>query len=272
MDWGLVLASQDIGAIIGRTEEGWQLVVDEGDYEAAVSAINQYQAENRGWRWKHKLPGPGVFFHWASAGWAVGMGLIYYWAEVLHPGLRGRGIMDNELVRGGQWWRVITAVTLHEDLAHLAANVTTGFALLGLAMGRYGPGVAVLAALAAGAIGNCADLAAYPTHRMSLGASGMVMGALGLLAVQSVSLWRKFRPARTFVLRSAAGAVLLLVLLGFAENSDVTAHVGGFAGGAVVGLILGKVRPEVLQRPAPNMLAGTAAVMVVVGAWAAAVR
>ena len=59
---------------------------------------------------------------------------------------------------------------------------------LGFAMGRYGTGTGVLAAFLAGAGGNVAAwLASLEQHR-NLGASGMVMGSLGLLAAQSPSL------------------------------------------------------------------------------------
>ena len=55
MDWGLVLASQEIEAMISRTEEGWALVVEERDYQRAQAALQQYRVENRGWRWKQRL-------------------------------------------------------------------------------------------------------------------------------------------------------------------------------------------------------------------------
>jgi membrane associated rhomboid family serine protease len=272
MDWGLVLASQGIQAVIDRSEQGWQLIVQEPDYDQAQACIAQYQSENRGWRWKHKLPAPGIFFHWASAGWVAAVVWIYFLSQVRFPGLQRAGLMDNQAVQAGQWWRLFTAITLHENLAHLLANVATGFVLLGLAMGRYGPGVALLASFLAGAAGNCAGLLVYPARSQSLGASGMVMGALGLLSVQSISLWRKFRPARVFIVRSGAAAVLILVLVGFAEGSDIVAHVGGFLGGAILGLALAWVPPWTLHRRALNMAAGAVLILLLLTAWREAMR
>ncbi len=272
MDWGLVLASQGIQAGIERSEQGWQLIVEERDYDQAQASLSQYEVENRGWRWKHKLPAPGIFFHWASAGWAAVMAWIYYLTQVRFPSFEQAGVMDNQAVRSGQWWRLFTAITLHENLAHLMANLTTGFVLLGWAMGRFGPGLALLAAFLAGAAGNCAGLLVYPARSQSLGASGMVMGALGLLSVQSISFWRKFRRARVFVLRSAAGAILILVLVGFAEGSDVVAHLGGFLGGAVLGLALAWVRPSTLHRGGPNVAALAIVLLLLLTAWGKAAR
>jgi len=58
------------------------------------------------------------------------------------------------------------------------ANAGFGLVLLGLAMGVYGTGVGLLAALLAGAGGNAAAWLIDPGHR-SLGASGMVDGLPG---------------------------------------------------------------------------------------------
>ena len=161
MDWGLVLASQEIEAMIERTEEGWGLVVEERDYERAQAALQQYRAENSGWRWKQQLPGSGLVFHWGALVWVAAMAGFYYWTMAAFPQLQGAGMMDNRRVAGGEWWRLFTAITLHENLPHLAANAATGFLLLGLAMARYGPGVAMLAAFLAGAAGNGASLAIH---------------------------------------------------------------------------------------------------------------
>ncbi|MGZ5568133.1 MAG: hypothetical protein ACXWKG_14065, partial [Limisphaerales bacterium] len=53
MDWGLVLTSQGIEAAIVREDDGWALAIAPHDYERAVKVVNQYVAENRGWKWQH---------------------------------------------------------------------------------------------------------------------------------------------------------------------------------------------------------------------------
>ena len=267
MDWGLVLASQGIEARIVRTEGGWGLEVEEEDYERAQGALRQYRVENRGWRWKQQLPGSDLVFHWGALVWVAGMAAFYYWTMAAFPQLQGAGLMDNRRVAEGQWWRVFTAITLHENLPHLAANAVTGFLLLGLAMARYGPGVAMLAAFLAGAAGNGAGLMVHAEASQSLGASGMVTGALGLLSVQSFSLWRKYPDARGLILRGAAAGFLILVLIGFAEGSDIVAHVGGFFAGAVIGLALNAARPAVWQGGWVNVGAALALAALVTVAW-----
>ena len=272
MDWGLVLASQGIEAILGQSEEGWEVVVGARDYERARACLRQYQAENRGWHWQQPLPAAGVVFHWGSAGWAVVMAAIYYWSTTRFPAARQLGIMDSGAVAAGQWWRLFTAVSLNENMPHLMANVTTGFVLRGLAMARYGAGVGLLASFLAGAAGNVAGLALYPQPHEGLGASGMVMGALGLITAQSFAFWRACRSASHFWLRSLAAGVLILVLIGFSPESDIVAHVGGFVCGLLCGWALGHARAETLQGGAANLAASTAVVALLVATWHMALR
>ena len=253
MDWSLVLASQGIAATILHTEDTWGLAVEENDLDRAQASLRQYRHENRGWRWKQRLPGSGVLFHWGSLLWVAAMGGLYYWTMVRFPNLQTIGLMDSAAVRRGEWWRLFTAVTLHADLPHLAGNAGAGALLLGLAMARYGYGVALLAAFLAGVAGNVAGLFLFHDHRQSLGASGMVMAALGLLAVQSLGLWRRFRPGQQILIRSTMAASLLLILLGFSPGTDIVAHVGGFAAGAILGFALNYAPPPLLHKQGVNL-------------------
>jgi len=174
-------------------------------------------------------------------------------------------------VAHGQWWRLFTAMWLHADLAHLATNATIGVLLLGLAMGCYGTGAGLLAAYLAGAGGNLvAGLISLQPHR-SLGASGMVMGCLGLLAVQSFSLWRQTPQAMKYILSGICGGVMLFILLALTPGTDVLAHLGGFACGLVLGALLSLVS-AVAQMPRTNLLSGLLFALLVIVPWWLALR
>jgi membrane associated rhomboid family serine protease len=272
MEWGLVLASQGIEAIIDRAGQGWELLVAERDYPRAQDTLAQYRVENRNWHWRQPLPEAGMIFHWGSLGWAAAIVAAYYWSAVRFPGLRSAGILDSDKVARGQWWRLLTAVTLHQNAPHLMANATTGFVLMGLAMARYGAGVALLATFLAGVAGNAADLLVYAQPHQSLGASGMIMGALGAITVQSFSFWRKARPGGRFLFRALAAGVLILVLVGFSPDSDVVAHVGGFIAGTLFGCALGWIRPARLQSGPANAGAILALAALLLAAWRLALR
>jgi membrane associated rhomboid family serine protease len=176
-------------------------------------------------------------------------------------------MMDGTALAHGEWWRLFTATWLHADLAHIAMNVVFGFLFLGLVMGRYGPGVGLLAAYLAGVGGNLLAWLVYDETHRGLGASGVVMGALGLLTVQSVSLLKRRNPNtfRLFASGILAG-VLLLVLLGFSPEADVVAHLGGFVTGLLLGSILA-FAARLVRRPLVNLIAGIIFAVLVFLPW-----
>ncbi len=240
MDWGLVLASQGIMATIddGATGEGWGLIVSEADYPAAVQAIRQHRQENRHWHWRQPLPWRGLLFDWSVLFWALLMVAFYFLSQTTRPDFLTAGRMDNAAVQAGEWWRLFTAIFLHADVAHLAANVLFGLILLGLVMGRYGGGMGLLAAYLAGMLGNLAGLLLYPETHLGVGASGMVMGGLGLLAAQSLAFVRTNPVAQKYVRRGLLAGVMLFVLFGLSPGTDIIAHFGGFVAGLLLGGLL----------------------------------
>jgi membrane associated rhomboid family serine protease len=248
MDWSLVLVSQGIESVIDHDAEGgrWRIIVLDHDWARAIDAIRQYHEENAGQPWRQDLPWTGLIFDWRCVPWLLLPVFLYAAETVGSVALRRVGMMNGLAVKGGEWWRLLTAVTLHADLAHLAANLVTGFLLLGLAMGAFGPGIGLLASLAAGVVGNLAGLAVYPDGYRGLGASGMIMGCLGVLSAQSVALLRHGLTHRQLAARGMLAGCLLLVLLGFSPegNTDIVAHVAGFFAGGVFGVAAGFLHPR----------------------------
>jgi len=240
LDWSLVLVSQGIENTIELAPEtqGWQLVVDRKDCQRAIQSIRQYKIENRSPAWRQTLPWPGLIFDWRSVAWFMLLALIFMLGQTRYPFLAKAGMMDREAVWSGQWWRLFTAVTLHRDLSHLASNLTSGIVLLGLAMGSFGSGLGLLGAYLAGVGGNVAGLLLHAGAHRSLGASGMIFGALGLLSGQMLGLGRAGLSARQLTIRGLLSGFLLLVLFGLNPESDVIAHIGGFVTGVIIGGLL----------------------------------
>ena len=269
MDLSLVLASQGIEHSIDNTNEaGWALLLAAADYAPAHAAIRQSRLENRHWRWRTTIPYGGAIFDGAAIGWVLLM-IGFYCVSVVHPNLRLIGVMDSTALARGEWWRLFTATLLHADLGHLATNALFGFLLLGLAMGRYGTGVGLLAAFLAGVVGNVASGNLHESPFQGLGASGVVMGALGLLTVQSFGLLRNHPNRLKMTFGSIAGGVLLFVLLGFSPNSDVIAHGGGFLAGIGLGFLLGSTSS---QRHWLNRASGIGFAGLIIWTWTLALR
>ena len=69
------------------------------------------------------------------------------------------GRVDGTLIREGEWWRTVTALTLHSGVRHLLGNLVFGV-FFGIFAGRLlGSGVAGLAVLIAAALGHTAHTA-----------------------------------------------------------------------------------------------------------------
>jgi len=249
MDWSLVLASQEIPTTISFSEEtGWALLVEPRDFERAIKAIRQYHIENRHWEWRQQLPWSQVTFHWGAVPAALLFVLTYRLSSEM-PFLRQAWLFDTAAVRAGEWWRLFTAILLHSDLGHLLANVTSGVLLFGLAMARFGPGCGLLAAYLAGGFGNLCGLILYGRPYTGLGASGMVMGALGLLALHSAAFWHTNPNTARDLMRGGVAGLLLFLIFGVDPKSDVIAHLGGFIGGGLLGFTLSFVPTRVLEKP-----------------------
>lgn len=267
MDWSLVLASQAIESVVDYSPDPphWGLIVEQPDYERALGAIKQFQIENSAWPWRGELYDTGPIFDAGSVAWAV-LVVCFFWFQNMHDSVTGVAAMDPRAVAAGQWWRLFTAVMLHGDLAHLVMNVVLGVLLIGLVMGRYGTGLGLLISYVGGVLGNVVSWQLGPDSIISLGASGMVFSALGLLAAQSVAVWWKTRHAPGTALAGFLASLMLLVLLGLGPQSNIFAHIGGFVAGVVTGVFLARSRP-LGTRPVVNLVAGLVFSALVIWPW-----
>ena len=254
MDWSLVLVSQGIETTIDYSEngDGWGLLVAFPDYEKALKSIELYRLENRGWPWQQQVFRPGMLFDWGSLAWVALIAL--FGAIQSHEDLTQFGVMSASEIENGHWWRLFTAVWLHADLGHLASNAVFGMLLLGLAMGLYGTGTGLLASYLAG----------VGAPRPSLGASGMVMGSLGLLAVHSFRHRRQSPLPWKYLVPGFFAGVLLFLLWGLAPGTNVIAHFGGF----LSGILLGWLFPlHLRENSKANVLSGFLFALLVIIPW-----
>jgi membrane associated rhomboid family serine protease len=179
------------------------------------------------------------------------------------------GRLEAGAVLAGEWWRVVTALTVHVELDHLLGNLAFG-SFFGYAVGRYlGGGVGWLTVIASAAVAN--GLNAWveaPTHR-SIGASTAVFAALGLLVAYT---WRRgflrHTPWRARIAPIVAGLGLLAFTGTAGENTDLGAHLFGFIVGFGGGLVLARASTAWLQSRAVQRACAVLAAMLVLAVWA----
>jgi rhomboid protease GluP len=151
--------------------------------------------------------------------------------------LRG-GLLTEGILQRGEWWRPVTALTLHADFGHLMANLVAGlFVTLALAQ-RIGGANGILATLGAGVLGNIfAVLIRFQSPILSIGASTSVFGALGILCALPGILQQLGRNRMSWI--PLATGIVVLGIYGSGDNqTDVLAHLAGFVAGWMIGRVI----------------------------------
>ena len=183
------------------------------------------------------------------------------------------GAANASLILAGEWWRTITALGLHIELGHLLGNLAFGMLLSLLVAETLGSGLAWLAILLAGALGNALDALVHPAGQIAIGASTAWFGALGILAGHTrrsqVIPWRgglrRWAPI--------GAGIMLLAFLGFGgERTAVGAHVAGFVVGVVFGFAFAHAAARVPQGRRAQRIYGALACGLFALAWLFALR
>jgi rhomboid protease GluP len=181
----------------------------------------------------------------------IGVSLIAWfavaWSYGLHPFtaqnsmlLLRVGAVNGELLRGGDWWRILTSQFLHVYFLHLIFNMAS-LLLLGTALERELGSLRFAAVyLIGGAVGQLISVIAAPALVTS-GASQAVMSIAGATLL-------------SFLRRRESGRWKLIVLLfvvGITVALDVATaghikpgHLGGLCAGAGLRWLLSPVRDD----------------------------
>src|SRR5437016_9452621 len=94
-----------------------------------------------------------------------------------HSAWFARGSAATDRIVAGEWWRTVTALTLHADASHLLGNAAASVVLVGAVSRELGPGLGLWLVLLAGAGGNALTAVAHSAHHASVGASTAIFGA-----------------------------------------------------------------------------------------------
>jgi rhomboid protease GluP len=269
-DWALVLAAAGIPYRVDEREGAFAVMVAGADEGAARAALDGYDAETPA-RPAPAAPdaGPsslGIVMGLVFAGMFLGTGAV-------GPGSRWfqAGAADASAILHGQWWRAVTALTLHADILHLVGNIVAS-AIFGAAVGRWlGAGAGALTILACAVPANLLTAAARRTDFTSIGASTATFAALGLVAgLQVVRRLRGDAPRKYAWVPLGAG-LGLYAMLGVGAGADTYAHLFGLGMGAVVGVTLAFLRARAPRSVAQGLLAALTAAALV-GCWSLALR
>lgn len=226
-------------------ESGERLLVEPADAELARTQLAWLDRESAGWPPRApelEAAAPPQAGLLSPLVWAIVV-LAAYSAQGYAPGWREAGALDAQALFGrGEWWRPLTALFLHGDVAHVVANTLCGIFVFRAVIVTFGRPLWTWFWLALAAV--AANLAAaaihYGSSYRSVGASTAVFAGLGLLTGRAVRRSGLPHRGRAVAKPLAAGLTLLGLFGAGGMQTDVVAHLTGFTAGMVLGFSVGR--------------------------------
>jgi membrane associated rhomboid family serine protease len=242
--WSLILEAADIPSVIEFEKRSWVIKVSPLHEKRALVEIAEYMEENIDWppyRPKRKITIPVLSKYQPPTILMMGALVILFiitgpWDGGSQWFLQG-AVSGKQILEHGQWYRLVTGLTLHADIVHLVGNILIGGVLVHFLCRLLGHGLGWFLILASGTLGNLLNILLHGNTHNSVGFSTAIFGTIGILSgYQSVS--RRSAALKEILLPLAAGAGLLALLGVGGPRSDLGAHFFGLLTGGILGALL----------------------------------
>ncbi|MEA3547143.1 MAG: rhomboid family intramembrane serine protease [Thermodesulfobacteriota bacterium] len=275
--WSLVLSAENQRHSLEKYQGGWLILVPEEGLDHARQSIVSFEKENENWPPpKEENVGFGLFKdRHPPTVLIMGALLLFFgitgeWADQGHwfdeGAVRGRRILEH-----GEWWRVLTGLTLHADPVHVFSNAVIGGVVIHFLCKILGSGLGWLLVLLAGCLGNSINIVFRGEFHNSVGFSTAVFGAIGILCGIQV---KRRQGIKGLLLPLGAGLSLLAMLGSEGERTDFGAHLWGLASGMLTGTVIASL-PVVLRwslSPKRQFILFVICILAVYSAWWLALR
>ena len=167
-----------------------------------------------------------------------------------------KGAMYGPYFETGEWWRLITAMFLHSGFIHIANNMVALFFIGAIVERYFGHIRYIIMYFISGVSGFLLSYVGHSDDSVCVGASGAIFGMFAAVLIIMI-----FNGQAEYI---SWKMLILFILLQFAEplfesavygkngitnvfdstfsNVDVYGHIGGFAAGAVMSVVLMLIR------------------------------
>lgn len=158
-----------------------------------------------------------------------------YLLQIIVPGYEDRFFLNRFFVEQGEFYRLFTVALVHGGLWHLAFNLIALHALGSPLESYFGRNKYLILLAVSLLSGSLLSVFFNPANVYSIGASGMIFGLLGALAIVGERAGIEWR------------SILIIVGLNFAigfvlGGVDWRGHLGGLIGGTLVTLVLNRTK------------------------------
>lgn len=237
--YSLVLSA--VGIDHGLDLHSGSLLVSAEDADRALYHLNQYKMENIDWPpqpdteimpERHENPPTAplmllfILFYWFTGPWQADNSWF------LAGAVDSRAILTMD-----QWYRLLTALTLHADLVHLVGNCIIGGFMVHLLCRITGYGLGWFLLFLAGGAGNLVNIFFREQQHFSVGFSTAVFAAIGIFTGLRLKHWR-MGTLREIIAPLGAGVGLLAFLGTEGIRTDIGAHFSGFSCGIAAGILI----------------------------------
>jgi len=242
--WSLVLRAANIPSVIEFEKRSWVIKVSPLHEKQALREIAAFMEENRDWpphEPDKKRPLPTLTKYQPPT--ILMMGALVIFFIITGPWTSGSAWFSNGAISGkqilenGQWYRLVTALTLHADIVHLCGNIIIGGVMVHFLCRLLGNGLGWFLILAAGTLGNFINILLHGSSHNSVGFSTAIFGAIGILSGYQAAA-RRSASLKEILLPLAAGAGLLAFLGAGGPKTDLGAHFFGLLSGGILGGLL----------------------------------
>ena len=239
--WSFILTATQVPHHIQIHDDAFHLLVPAEHRSLALQQITDYFLENQDWPPKphntdlgnNRIQPPTLLF--------VGALILFYsitgsWKNDSIWFQMGAG-NSQAILEHNEWYRLITALTLHADVIHLLNNCILGGFLLHFFFLLTGTGLGLFALLVTATTGNCINVLVHGPGHNFVGFSTAVFAVIGMLSMLSYK--DRSRTIDSHVLVPLMAGVALLAMLGSeGARTDLGAHFFGLLCGLLMGTIL----------------------------------
>ena len=150
---------------------------------------------------------------------------------LIQPNLQGDLALYGIAVNDGQYYRLLSVALVHGGWVHLICNMLALFSIGTPIENFYGKNKYVFILLTSLIAGSLASYLFNPLNTYAVGASGMIFGLFGALAVTGKRMGANLKEASTLIAVNLAIPFLI-------PGIDWKAHLGGLIGGSLAALAI----------------------------------
>lgn len=241
--WLLVLSAANIPHTVEADGTVFKLSIPKSYLLKAEHELATYYHENEHWPPPKEKPDDFTPMFLPFSFLVIGILALFYnttgpWSSRSSWFTLGAG-NSTAIIDNGEWFRLITALTLHADVVHLLGNCFFGAVLLHFLCKSVGNGIGLGSALTAAIIGNLVNVLLHGYGHNFVGFSTMVFAMVGVQTALRIKNLHNLTRSPLQILTPFMASLGLLAMLGSSgERTDLGAHFFGLICGGLFGYVL----------------------------------